>query len=337
MLGVPHLRGPLSYRRRAVGTCVKAIAATSLRRLSRGPRLPGWNWAVELGTAVLRAQLEVAFSLEEVAEQRRFLDTLVLDRGNRRRVHEEKFEAGGLRGTLFVPERRGTATILYLHGGGFAFYPQEAYAEFMATFAKAARARTFALDYSLAPEKPFPCALDEACNAYRWLIDHAVDPREIVIAGDSAGGNLTISMLCELRASKMPQPALGVALSPATDFENITESMTANDDFDWISGKMADQWRDWYCPSEQRREPRVSPIFADLTGLAPIYMQAGKAEILYGSIVGFSDEALRQGANVTLEAWDDMNHVFQLFGDDAPQSREALRRIGEEVQRHTTF
>src|SRR3569833_1919674 len=124
MTGVLHLRGPLGYRRRALEAALKAIAAASLRRGRHGPRLPGWNWAVELGTAVLRAQLEVAFSLETPAEQRRFLDTLVLERGHRRRVQEEHFEAGDLRGTLFLPERRGTATILYLHGGGFAFYPK---------------------------------------------------------------------------------------------------------------------------------------------------------------------------------------------------------------------
>jgi monoterpene epsilon-lactone hydrolase len=107
--------------------------------------------------------------------------------------------------------------------------------------------------------------------------------------------------------------------------------MTANEPSDWITGAMALAWRDGYCLPEERSLPLISPIHANLRGLPPIYIQAGRAEILYDSIAAFAIEAKSQGAHVTFESWPCMNHVFQFFGHDAPQSSEALRRIGEVV------
>jgi acetyl esterase/lipase len=130
-------------------------------------------------------------------------------------------------------------------------------------------------------------------------------------------------------------PKLAFALSPPTDFEAAAAvegrrtSLVDNEEFDWINRKMLLKWADWYCPPAQYRNPYVSPFYADLRGLAPIYMQAGRVEILYDSIEAFAARAKREAVNVTLESWDGMNHDFQLFGDHAPQSAEALRRLGE--------
>lgn len=291
--------------------------------------MPEWNWAVELGTAVLRDQLRAAFALPDIVEQRRFLDCLVLGTPSARRVTRTAVDANGVRGTWHVPENRAGTTMLYLHGGGFAVYPQEAYANFLALLATATRAAIFALDYRLAPEHPFPAATDDAQGAYRWLLESGLDPARLVVGGDSAGGNLALVLVCELRDRRLPLPALAVALSPATEFDTIRPSMTAHAHSDWIGGEMALAWRDWYCRPEERSDPRVSPIHADLRGLPLLYLQAGEAEILYDSVVAFAEEARRQGAAVRLESWPGMNHVFQFFGDDAPQSAAALRRIGE--------
>ena len=115
---------------------------------------------------------------------------------------------------------------------------------------------------------------------------------------------------------------MAVALSPPTDFD---PDHIGKGDFDWIEKRMLERWADWFCDSTERRNPLVSPVCADLRGLPPIYIQAGRAEVLYPSIQVFADYAQKQGADVVLEAWDDMNHDFQMFGADSPQSAQALQ------------
>jgi acetyl esterase/lipase len=153
-----------------------------------------------------------------------------------------------------------------------------------------------------------------------------------VVAGDSAGANLTLALLLSLRDAGEPLPALAVALSPATDFTTGPETLSADQDADWITQEMALRWADWFCAPEERRNPLVSPVYADLRGLPPMYLQAGGAEILYASIRRFADAARRQGAEIVLDTWPEMNHDFQAFGDDVPQSAEAIRRIGGVIQ-----
>lgn len=289
---------------------------------------------MELGTAIIHSQLSVAFSILDVAEQRRFLDCMVLDAIGAESVVSKEVREENVQGTWLVPTSPSPMTLLYLHGGGFAFYPKDSYRNLIALITLAANTKTFALDYRLAPEHPFPAALDDARTAYLWMLRNGTDPRQLAIAGDSAGGNLTLALLCDLRDRNLPLPALGICLSPATEFDTIRPSMTTNEFSDWISGPMALRWRDWYCREEERTHPLVSPIHADLRGLPPIYVQAGEGEILYDSIAVFAVEAKSQRANLTLESWAGMNHVFQFFGNDAPQSREALRRIGDVIRQH---
>ena len=136
---------------------------------------------------------------------------------------------------------RLTATVLYFHGGGYSFYPR-AYANFIALITLAAKSRTFALDYRLSPEHRFPAQLEDALNAYRWLLETGVDPDHLVLAGDSAGGNLALALLLAARDSKLPLPALAIALSPPTDFETNHASIVRNQDSDWIDKRMLDQW-----------------------------------------------------------------------------------------------
>jgi acetyl esterase/lipase len=215
---------------------------------------------------------------------------------------------------------------LYFHGGGYSFYPH-AYASFIAQITLAAKARTFALDYRLSPEHRFPAQLDDALNAYQWLLESGTDPDNLILAGDSAGGNLTLAVLLQARDLKLPLPALAIALSPPTDFD----SEIVSNDFDWIDKPAFLQWRYWFCDPAQCRNPLVSPLWADLRKLPPIYIQAGNTEILYDSIRAFADHGKNQGADVVLESWEDMNHDFQIFGHEAWQSADALRRIGEVI------
>jgi epsilon-lactone hydrolase len=302
-----------------------------VRRLVHGPKLPGWNWFVEIFTQVMKRRLISAFKKPDVIEARRHLDSITiispaLGEVNVTQVVQEEFRGDWFAAKNALPG----VTVLYLHGGGYSFYPQ-AYASFIAVITLAAKARMFALDYRLTPEHRFPAQLEDALNAYRWLLKDGVHPEDLVFAGDSAGGNLTLTLLLAARDEKLPMPALAIALSPATDFEAEYPSMVGNQDFDWIYPRALRQWADWFCDSSERRNPLVSPLWADLRGLPPIYVQAGRCEILYDSIQAFVDRAQSQGADVILETWEDMIHDFQMFGHDAPQSAAALRRIGEVI------
>jgi len=271
--------------------------------------------------------------MADVKEARRYLDSAVMSSPALSEVTitpvvEEKFSGSWFAGkNLAGKNEEPSVCVLYFHGGGYSFYPQ-AYSHFIALITLAAKSRTFALDYRLSPEHRFPAQLEDALNAYRWLLGKGADPGRLVFAGDSAGGNLTLALLLAARESKLPLPALAIALSPPTDFET---DLTGKGEFDWIEKQMLEQWAAWFCDFAERRNPLVSPIWADLRGLPPIYIQAGRAEILYASIQAFADRAQKQGADVVVEAWEDMTHVFQMFGPDSPQSAEALRKIGQVI------
>jgi epsilon-lactone hydrolase len=326
-----HFAGPTHYRLRNAAVVGQSIAQVSARRMLKGPRHNGWSWLLELGTEILKRQVAAAFKMSDVKEARRYLDSFVISSSatsgvNTTAVVQEKF-----RGTWFAQENaEPQVTVLYLHGGGYSFYPRT-YAHFIALITRVANSRTFALDYRLSPEHRFPAQLEDALNAYRWLLETGIEPEKLIVAGDSAGGHLALTLLLAARDSKLPLPELAIALSPATDFENVRASIMHNQESDWIDRRMFKQWADWFCDSTQSRDPLVSPLWADLRGLPPIYIQAGDCEILYDSIQAFTDRALSQGAEIVLETWKGMNHVFQMFGPDVPQSAEALRRIEQVI------
>ncbi len=338
-----HFRGPLRYRLRSAAELSQAIFEASARRAAKGPRLPGWSWFVELATQVLKRQTLAAFQMGDVEEARRYLDSVVISSTALSEVSITPVVKEQFRGGWFadknsagqgVPGQKPAGqneeprvSVLYFHGGGYSFYPRS-YANFIALITRAAKSRTFALDYRLSPEHRFPAQLEDALNAYRWLLEDGTDPDRLILAGDSAGGNLTLALLLSARESKLPLPALAVVLSPPTDFE---ANVTGKGGFDWIEERMLQQWADWFCDSAERRNPLVSPLWADLRGLPPIYIQAGRAEILYASIQAFADRARKQGADVVFDTWEDMPHDFQMFGLDSPPSVEALRRIGQVI------
>jgi acetyl esterase/lipase len=287
---------------------------------------------VELNTRALKKQLMAAFKMDDIKQARRYLDSLTFSSGALNKVTRIPVETAAYKGAWFVPKDAETGvTLLYLHGGGYTFYPK-AYANLIALIALAAKCRTFVLDYRLAPEHRFPAQLEDALSAYRGLLADGADPRGLAVAGDSAGGNLALALLLEARDRQLPLAALAALLSPATDFDPPMKeergSFLVNEPFDWVDSRMLLQWADWFCSPAQRHDPRVSPVRANLRGLPPFYIQAGAAEILYDSIRTFATEAERQGANVRLESWPEMNHDFQMFGYQAPQSAEALRRLG---------
>ncbi|HEX6504020.1 MAG TPA: alpha/beta hydrolase [Terriglobales bacterium] len=326
-----HFTGPIRYRLRLGAALSQSLLEVATRRMLKGPRRRGWNWFVELSTNFLRRQLIIAFNMRDVNEIRAYLDAIVISSPVSSDVEVTNFANERFSGKWVSPMRGDTdVKVLYLHGGGYSFYPRS-YEHFIALMTLAANARTFALNYRLTPEHRFPAQLEDATAVYRWLLETGADPENLVVIGDSAGANLAIALLLTVRDSGLPPPALAVAISPPTDFASDYPSVSANEEFDWINKQMLLSWAGWFCDKNERENPLISPLWADLRGLSPIYIQAGRCEILDDSIRAFANRAREQGADVTLESWEDMTHVFQIFGPEAPQSAEALRRIGEVI------
>lgn len=326
--------GPLRYRVRIALVLCRSIAEAFVVRTFKRRQDPAWNWFAEITTRVLRKQLAVAFGMRDVSKARRYLDSCVI-RPTLPPLQVRNVVRSQFRGSWVVPQNANArTTVLYLHGGGYSFYPR-GYADFIKQFALAANSRTFALDYRLSPEHRFPAQLEDARHCYRWLLENAASPDALVVAGDSAGGNLTLALLLAVRDEKIPPPALAIALSPATGLEGLRNSVDTDQRHDWIDQRMLEKWVGWFCGRDQLRSPLVSPGYADLRGLPPIYIQAGRAEILYPSIQAFVEEARKQGADVRFESWDNMTHVFQVFAPHVPQSIEALRRVGEVIRAGT--
>ena len=327
-----EFHGKLTYRFRNMMLLFQVCFLVMVSRLRHGPRLSEWTWVFELATAFLKRQERIAFSLPRITEQREFMDAIVVRSTELVHMQVELIKTDTLKGRWFVPQTVSREyVILYLHGGGYAFSVR-AHDNLIAFVALASQARTFALDYRLSPEHPFPAQLEDAQAAYQWILRSGITSNRIVIAGDSAGGNLALVLLLALRDAQQPLPALAVCLCPWTDMDSPYKSMKENEPSDWIEKRMAVRWARWLCQGTDFKNPLVSPVHGDYSGLPPIYIQAGDAEILIDMIWEFASKAREQGAQITLEEWKQMNHVFQAYGTFTPQSREALQRISEVIQ-----
>ena len=244
---------------------------------------------------------------------------------------------GGVPGEwVAAPDARLDRVVLYLHGGSFAFRFPNAHAALAARIGGPLRARTLLPDYRLSPEHPFPAAVEDCHAAYRGLLAQGVAPRNIVLAGDSAGGNLALVTLTRVRAAGEPLPACAVLLSPALDCTLGSPSMAEFDGRDpMIRLASLLVLRRLYVPSpHQYTEPEVSPLFADFRGLPPLLFQAGTTELLRDEATRAADRAFAAGVDVELELWPGVAHVFQLAGF-LPEARRAIDHIVRFVRRRT--
>lgn len=232
-----------------------------------------------------------------------------------------------------TPQSTPGRVILYLHGGGYVMGSVDTHKDLMARLARSAGARVLGVDYRLAPEHPFPAALDDARQAYRWLLEQGIDPRDIVIAGDSAGGGLTVATLVSLRDLGAPLPAAAACLSPWVDLEGTGESMTARAHLDpMIRVEPLRRLGKLYLAGTPARHPLAAPMYADLKGLPPMLIQVGTAETLHDDAARLAERARRAGVEVILEPWDEMIHVWHAFASILPEGQKALDRIGAFVR-----
>ena len=229
-----------------------------------------------------------------------------------------------------VPQDR---LIIYLHGGAYATCSPTTHKDLISRLSLASGAAALGVDYRLAPEYLFPAAVEDCLAAYNWALGHGFEPGNIVLAGDSAGGGLVVSVLLAARDSALPLPAAGVCFSPWVDLECTGDSMSVNDHLDaFIKYEGLFARAQSYLGEADPKHPWASALYADLHGLPPLLIHVGSAETLLDDSTRLAILAKDSGVDVSLKIWDDMVHVWQLFASVLPEGQQSIDESGEFIR-----
>ena len=252
-------------------------------------------------------------------------------------VTGESVTAGSVSAEILSPASiEGGRTVLYLHGGGYALGSPRSHRHMAANIAVAASAKAVLVDYRLAPESPYPAAVDDAVSVYRWLLDNGTRASDIVVAGDSAGGGLAVATLVAVREQALELPAGGVCISPWADLTNSSETYRTLAERDpMVTAESIGRWTEAYLGDRDPKTPLASPAHADLAGLPPLLIQVGADEILLGDSRLLASNAQAAGVPVELEEWKDMIHVWHWFGEYLDEAAEATAGIARFVAART--
>ncbi len=243
-------------------------------------------------------------------------------------------DAGGVPAIWAAPANGSSEHVLqYLHGGGYVLGDADAYRRFTGHLANLTGCRVLNVDYRLAPEHPHPAPVSDSVAAYRWLLAQGFSPNNIALAGDSAGGGLTVATLVALRDAGDPQPSCAAPISPWIDLEGTGESMTSNAATDvLIDAAGIRQSAELFLAGGDPHDPLAAPLFADLSNLPPLYVQVGEDETLRDDSVRLVDAAIKAGVDATLEVFPEMQHVFQLSVGQMPEATLATEKICSYLQ-----
>jgi epsilon-lactone hydrolase len=282
----------------------------------------------------LRAKLMSRPRSDDYRQRRRDIDARGLQYGLASDVSVEVTSANGVPAEwTSTPQAERDAVLLYLHGGGFVIGSLYSHRHLVCEAGRAARAFTLALDYRLAPEHPFPAAVEDAVAGYRFLLARGYTPGRIAIAGDSAGGGLVVSAMIVVRDAGLPQPACGWCISPWVDLEALGETMSSKAAADPTVQKagILDMAR-LYLNGADPRSPLAAPIYADLAGLAPLLIQVGASETLLDDAIRLAKVAGAVDVRVDLQIWPEMIHVWHLFHPELKAGLRAIEQGGSFVR-----
>jgi monoterpene epsilon-lactone hydrolase len=249
-------------------------------------------------------------------------------------------EVGGRPAEWLVPE--GVANdrrLLYLHGGGYVAGGLDSHRALAADIAKAGECAVLLLDYRLAPEHPFPAAIEDATTALQWMCDHGPDApaaaSRLYVGGDSAGGGLTLATMLSQRDRGGVLPNAAFTISAYADLSFSGESIRTRADADpMIAAAVLPQMAAAYLGETDTRDPLASPVHADLAGLPPLYLQVGDAEVLLDDSIRVAERARAAGVDARVEVWPEMFHVWQAFAAMLPEGREAVEKLGAFLREH---
>ena len=296
----------------SIDTDLREIAAVRVL-LGSKPRPVGW--------AERRARIEEVGSVWPVAGD------IVL----------APLDAGGVPAEWsIVPGSDPSRVLLFFHGGGYCSGSIVSHRRMVTEAGRAAKVRTLAVDYRLAPERPFPAALDDALSAWRFLRQQGIAAEHIAVGGDSAGGGLTIVLINRLRELGEAQPGCAWLCSPWTDLTMSGLTLTSKDTVDPLIHKgYLEELAAAYVPAGiARKDPRVSPLFSNLSGLPPILIQVGSAETLLADATRFAEAAGAADVAVSLEIWPHMTHAWHMWNAHLDAGRRALANAGNFIKRH---
>ena len=246
----------------------------------------------------------------------------------------ERVDADGVPGEFVRAAGTGLEpVVIYLHGGGYVIGSTATHRGLVDRLSRACGGRILSLDYRLAPENPFPAALEDATTAYRWLLKQGIPSEKIVISGDSAGGGLALATLAALRDAGDPLPACAVPISPWTDLNGTGASIETRKELDPMVeiGGLLGMAR-LYIGTEDPLNPLASPLHLDPKGFPPLLIQVGDYEILLDDSTRFAAKAENAGVDVTLEVWPEMVHVWHCFAPMIPEGQAAIERVGEYIK-----
>jgi len=309
-----------------IALVLRASRDTIASRFRSGPLFPGWSFMFESTARMLKLRARAVESLP-LDEQRSLQEEAGEQEARRMRgkVSRSAATLGGISGEWFVPKDRSPRrVVLYLHGGGFMVGSSRTHAEMIMRIAVAADARVFAPNYRLAPEHAFPAQLDDCRAVYRALLAEGIAPGDLVVAGDSAGGNLTITLALALRDANEPLPAALAALSPWTDLPERGGSLAENTRYDWAAPDDFTHWMKNYVGDADPKNPLISPAYADLRGLPPMRVEVGTAEMLLDQVRAFVARAREASVRVDFKELPGFVHNGYLLAGYFPECQAAI-------------
>ncbi len=228
-----------------------------------------------------------------------------------------------------APGIQAGRAILYLHGGGYVMGSINTHRSLAGEVSRAAQAAVLLVDYRMGPEAPFPAAVEDGVASYRWLLDQGFTPKSLAIAGDSAGGGLTMATLVSARDQGLPMPAAAVPISPWVDLTCTNDSYKTRAAADpMINPSGIGRMVGFYLQGQDPKQPYASPNFADLKSLPPLLIHVGRDEVLLDDSIKLDAKAKADGVTSTLEIWDDMIHVWHAFHPMLPEAKQAITRVG---------
>ena len=247
----------------------------------------------------------------------------------------KRVDAGGVESEwIYVSNANDKKVLLHLFGGGYIIGNLDSRRWTAYLYSKEANIRCLNVGYRLAPEHPYPAALEDSITAYKWLLTQGIAPKNIIICGESAGGGLTMAMMLKLRELELPMPTAAIMLSPWVDLINAGESFKEFYKYEPVLASLLNIIAVLYSGTKNKKDPYISPIYADLKGLPPLLIQAGGIEVIRDQAILLAERAKSSGVDVTLEVYERMTHVFQKYAKKLDESMDAWKSIRNFVKKN---
>ena len=312
---------------------LSASVTFPFKRIIRGSARKSWGFSWEL---FIQTQKAVWNKLSEIGtiEFRHAVDALAslpLPKG----IFREVENMNGVRVERFTASNTNQNIVIYFHGGGYIFGSSPIMANLISGIANSTQSELFAVDYRLAPENPWPAAIDDGYSVYQDLLHNGKNPQNIIFLGDSAGGNLCLMLLLKIKSQNMPYPAGAVTISPWVDLSNTGESFKRNAPYDYVTKAACEIASTQFVNGNDPKSPMISPLYSDVSGLPNLLIQAGECEVLIDQITEFAKKTKEAGVDIKYSVFKDMIHDWHIFPDITKNAEIAFKEIGKFIDEVT--